>query len=242
MIAIETSSASSLLHARPAFLPGILSIKLSRKIVKEAYKDYKKPYIPYINMGHTDIYCKDMNYDHLIWREEEGREVFTSPVLSIRNTTSRSPGGESKVFTVIDAADWAIVVPVLETGGGRQFVMVRQWRHGARELSLEFPGGVFEPGEDGSQAAARELREETAYTPGKIRKLGEFSPNPAIMSNRVHFFLAEDLKNLEKQNLDDDEYVDVEIVPAKEVIEAMGRPPYVHALMASALMLYLRGV
>ncbi|MDR2028674.1 MAG: NUDIX hydrolase [Treponema sp.] len=183
-----------------------------------------------------------MNYDHLIWREEERREVFASPVLSIRNTTSRSPRGESGVFTVIDAADWAIVVPLLETSGGKKFVMVRQWRHGAQEISLEFPGGVFEAGEDGSEAAARELREETAYAPGKIRKLGEMSPNPAIMSNRVHFFLAEDLKDLGNQKLDADEFVDVEIVPVQEVIEAMGRPPYVHALMASALMLYLRGV
>jgi 8-oxo-dGTP pyrophosphatase MutT (NUDIX family) len=182
------------------------------------------------------------NYDHLIWREEEGRKVFSSPVLSIRNITSRSPAGESKVFTTIDAADWAIVIPLLETSRGPEFVMVRQWRHGARELSLEFPGGVFEPGEDSAAAAARELQEETAYVPGKIRKLGELSPNPAIMSNRVHFFLAENLQHLENQTLDEDEYIDVEILPVRDVIEAMGRPPYVHALMASALMFYLRGV
>jgi len=60
------------------------------------------------------------------------------------------------------------------------------------------------------------------------------------MANRVHIFLAQDLVPLENQNLDDDEYVDVEKVPVQEVLEGMGRPPYVHALMASALTLYLR--
>ncbi|GHV81190.1 DNA mismatch repair protein MutT [Spirochaetia bacterium] len=177
---------------------------------------------------------------HLIWHEESRREVYRSRVLSVRDTTCRSPEGTSGVFTVIDGSDWAIVVPVIETVRGKEFVMVRQWRHGSRELSLEFPGGVFEPGEDPLEAAARELREETAYAPGTIRKIGEFSPNPAIMSNHVHIFLAGDLRPLDKQDLDDDEYVDVETVPVREVFQGLGRPPYVHALMASAYCLYLQ--
>jgi hypothetical protein len=68
------------------------------------------------------------------------------------------------------------------------------------------------------------------------------SPNPAIMTNRVHFFLAEDLRNTGNRNLDADEYVDVEIVPAETVIRDMGKPPYLHSLMAAALMLYLQRV
>lgn len=130
------------------------------------------------------------------------------------------------------------MVPVLETEAGKQFVMVRQWRHGSQELSLEFPGGVCEIGEDPETAAVRELREETAYAEGSITKLGAFSPNPAIMSNQVHFFAAEDLKSLGNQNLDDDEYVDVVLVPIHEVFQGMGKPPYIHALMGTALALY----
>jgi hypothetical protein len=62
------------------------------------------------------------------------------------------------------------------------------------------------------------------------------------MANRCHFFLAEDLRPLEKQDLDDDEYVAVELVPEEEVFRGLGRPPYVHALMASAYSLYLQSV
>ncbi|MDR3333748.1 MAG: NUDIX hydrolase [Treponema sp.] len=178
------------------------------------------------------------SHGHLVWKEESRREVFKCPIFSLRETSSRSPDNEVRVFTVIDGPDWAIVVPVIETDQGQAFVMVRQWRHGSRELSLEFPGGVFEAGEGAAEAAARELREETAYTPGKIIKLGEMSPNPAIMSNRVHFFLAEELEYLGNQDLDDDEYVDVELVPIETVFQKMGTPPYIHALMGSALALY----
>jgi 8-oxo-dGTP pyrophosphatase MutT (NUDIX family) len=181
-----------------------------------------------------------MENKHLIWKEEGCRIVFRSPVFLIGERTCRSPNDEVKVFTVMDAPDWAIIIPAIETARGREFVMVKQWRHGSQELSLEFPGGVFEAGENAAEAAARELREETAYTPGKIIKLGEFNPNPALMSNRVHFFLAEDLTPLTSQELDDDEYVDVEIIPQEEVFRGLGKAPYIHALMGSALALYLQ--
>ena len=181
-----------------------------------------------------------MTEKNLIWREESRKKVFNSRVFSIYESYSRSPQNELKTYTVIDAADWAIVVPVLETPQGRAFVMVRQWRHGSLCLSLEFPGGVFEPDENPQAAAARELLEETGYKPGLIRKIGEFSPNPAIMSNRVHFFLAENLINTGRQHLDSDEFVEVELVNTGEVFKGMGKPPYIHALMGSALTLYLQ--
>jgi hypothetical protein len=62
------------------------------------------------------------------------------------------------------------------------------------------------------------------------------------MSNRVHFFLAEDLENTEKQDLDEDEFVEVAMVNASEVFQNMGQPPYIHALMGSALTLYLQQI
>ena len=179
-----------------------------------------------------------MNESELAWKEKNRKKVFDSRVFSVYESYCESPQKKLHTFTVLDAADWAIVIPVLQTVEGKKFVMVRQWRHGSQELSLEFPGGVFEPGENPQEAAARELREETGYKPGSIQKLGEFSPNPAIMANKVHFFLAEDLVNTGRQDLDADEYVEVELVSAEAVIKGMGKPPYIHALMGSALALY----
>jgi len=177
--------------------------------------------------------------DHLKWNEENCRTVFTCPIFSVSERLCRSPVKKLKTYTILDTMDWAIVIPALDTERGREFVMVRQWRHGAREISLEFPGGVFESGENPATGAARELREETGYSAGRLEKLGEFNPNPAIMSNRVHFFLALDLKPPAQQELDEDEYVEVETVPWEAVLSGMGKPPYIHALMGTALSLYL---
>jgi 8-oxo-dGTP pyrophosphatase MutT (NUDIX family) len=177
-----------------------------------------------------------MKEEKLIWKEEDRKKIFESRVFWVHESSCRTPDGNLRTYTVIDAPDLAIVVPVL----GRKFVMVRQWRHGSRELSLEFPGGVFEPGESPEAAAARELQEETGYKPQTIRKIGEFSPNPAIMSNKVHFFLAEDLVDTGRQELDADEFVETELGDIDEVMKGMGKPPFIHALMGSALVLYLQ--
>jgi len=180
--------------------------------------------------------------DELAWKEEGKKIVFKCPIFQIGERYCRSPDGDMNTYIVLDTTDWVIVVPVLETDRGLEFVMVRQWRHGALDLSLEFPGGVFEKGEDAITAAARELKEETGYNAGKIEKLGEFNPNPAIMSNKVHFFLACDLSPQAKQDLDEDEYVEVENVPFKEALKGMGKPPYIHALTGAALSLYLQRI
>jgi len=181
--------------------------------------------------------------NHLAWQEQSRKQVFECKIFSVCESICNSPDADNKKslpFSVIETKDWALVIPVIGTDKGKQFVMVQQWRHGAQDLSLEFPGGVFEPGENPQQAAARELFEETGYKPGKIKKIGEFNPNPAIMSNKVHFFLAEDLQGDGKQELDENEFVEVVTVDTDEVIKGMGKPPYIHALMGTALMLYIQ--
>jgi len=185
----------------------------------------------------------------LEWKEEGRKKVFEGKIFSVWESYCNPPENKkplsgpklsSHVFSLIDTKDWAIVIPVTEKENKKQFLMVRQWRHGSKCLSLEFPGGVFEAGENPEEAAARELYEETGYKPRKIKKIGEFSPNPAIMTNRVHFLLAEDLTETGGQKLDEDEYVEALFVNEDEVINGMGKEPYVHALMGTALALYLK--
>ena len=178
--------------------------------------------------------------ENLVWKVENRRTAYSCPIFRVEELDCRSPDLDLKTYTVLNTSDWAIVVPVLDTGHGERFVMVRQWRHGAQDLSLEFPGGVFEKGEDAQTAAERELLEETGYRAGKIQKLGEFNPNPAIMSNKVYFFLAQDLVPIARQNLDEDEYVEVETVSFEEVLQGMGKPPFIHALMGTAMALYMQ--
>ncbi len=172
------------------------------------------------------------------WVVSSRREVGNYRIFRAQELTSQGPHGKEGRFVVLDAPDWAVVVPAIERGDRRYILAVRQFRHGSSASSTEFPGGVVEPGEAPAAAAARELLEETGYAAGRIVHLGSCSPNPAFMTNTFHVFAAEGLSLVADQSLDEHELVDVEEIPEDELFARVGAPPWNHALMLTAAWYY----
>lgn len=178
----------------------------------------------------------DEKDDKLKWTEKSRKVILSTRVFDVTERFSVASDGTSGNYIVNDAPNWVIVIPDYDD----KFLMVKQWRHGEGKLSVEFPGGVIEKDETPEKAASRELKEETGAIAGKLTLLGSYNPNPALFSNRNYVFLAENLQLTGVQNLDRDEFVNCMALEKKEVLSKMGTPEFPHALMASALCLYLK--
>ena len=81
----------------------------------------------------------------------------------------------------------------------------------------ELPAGQLDPGEDPVTGALRELKEETGAEPETFLPLGKLLPAPGCYGETLHLFLAKGLK-FSQQQLDPDEFLNVERVPFDEMV------------------------
>ena len=140
--------------------------------------------------------------------------------------------GNSYVRTVIDAPDWVNIVATTTDG---TFILVRQFRFGTWANTLEIPGGMVDPNEDGQKAAARELEEETGYRPGTFKLIGTSQPNPAIMNNRLFTYRAENCVKVSEGHQDGSEDIEVVLQTHAELQASVARGEVTHALVLAAL-------
>ena len=104
------------------------------------------------------------------WEILGHRSQLQTRVFEVLGRTFRHPVRRTeREFVVIEAPDWVNVVALTPD---QQLVLVRQFRYGIGEFSLEVPGGIVEPGEDPVVAGLRELREETGFAGASARLLG----------------------------------------------------------------------
>jgi 8-oxo-dGTP pyrophosphatase MutT (NUDIX family) len=169
--------------------------------------------------------------------EKLGHETqLKTRVFDVLGARYRHPvRGTERDFVVVHSPDWVNVVALTPDD---HVVLVRQFRYGIDEFSLEVPGGVMEPGEDPVIAGLRELREETGYTGSPAKLLGSVHPNPAIQSNRCHFVFVEGAVKSHDLEWDPDEEIRVSTQPVEEVFTLARSGGIFHGLVLNALMLF----
>ncbi len=116
--------------------------------------------------------------------------LFQGRVFGLRRDRVIEPSGIEAVREIVTHPGSVVVLPVLTDG---RIVLIRQYRHAARQYLWELVAGHKEPNESFPAGARRELLEETGYTARRIRKLLEVFPSPGMLSERMVIFLAEGL-------------------------------------------------
>lgn len=149
----------------------------------------------------------------------------------LRETRRNPRDGREHVFTVQAARDWVTVVPVTEDG---RVVLVRQFRAGSGGVTWEFPGGVVEPQEAPEKAVVRELEEESGFRAGEVSRVATVLPNPALLRNCMHIFLAKGCRPDGARNFDDSEDLDTWTATPDEIDRMVREGVMDHALMVAA--------
>ncbi|HEX3464104.1 MAG TPA: NUDIX hydrolase [Candidatus Elarobacter sp.] len=96
-------------------------------------------------------------------------------------------------------------------------LLVRQYKHGAREIVTELPAGMIDDGETPEACAVRELAEETGYTGAAPRHIRTFLSDPTNATGRFYLYVVRDAVRTREPVFDVTEEIEVELAPVDEV-------------------------
>ena len=133
-----------------------------------------------------------------------GREVvFATPWFKVM---VEHPAGAKGPHYAIEGKEFVTVVAVTVAG---EILLVRQFRHAVRAMTLELPSGHIDAGETPEQAAHRELLEETGYATDQMISLGPLSPTVARYTNKMWCFFAGNVRPVPGRGIDPGEVAEL---------------------------------
>tara|TARA_B100000674_G_scaffold44101_1_gene30619 strand:+ start:7125 stop:7673 length:549 start_codon:yes stop_codon:yes gene_type:complete len=138
-------------------------------------------------------------------------------------------------FYIFDSADWINILPITKKN---EVIFVEQYRAGTDSITLELPGGMIDSGETVLKSAKRELFEETGYKSKSWKKLGFVHPNPAILNNSCHTYLAEDVECISTPQNSGSEFTKVKSIHLDKLEELIINKKITHGLVINAIYWY----
>lgn len=165
--------------------------------IREKYKAEGKTPDDYIKWAYNEFV-----------RDNDVKMLLETPIFDV----IRGPEADNGLKPIkIKAPDWVSIM--VEKDG--KLLVEKQFRYGANDYVEEFPCGMVEKNEDPLDAVVRELEEETGIRlldKTEVVKLGQTNPNPAFMTNKMHyFFINLDYAKYERVDQKLDEHEEIEL-------------------------------
>ncbi|MBE5840284.1 MAG: NUDIX hydrolase [Butyrivibrio sp.] len=194
-----------------------------------------------------------MQNNALTWKLINEEHVVQDEWIDFRRNEYKLPN-DSVIGPVYNYSkhSFSLIVAIDEKG---QYICVKQYRHGIDEITTEFPAGAIEYKEksdvpyitskniiatedDAFEAAKRELKEETGYISDNWAHLLTIPANATLSNSNVHIYCATACKKIYGQDLDDTEFLNIETLTEKELLERIYGGDFKQSLHVLAYYLY----
>jgi ADP-ribose pyrophosphatase len=122
--------------------------------------------------------------------------LYTGRVVNLDRDTVRFPDGSTGQLEMLRHPGASAVVPFLDDprAPDPRVLLIRQFRHAAKDFIWEVPAGRLDAGETPEACARRELEEETGMRARSIERLTTIYTTPGFTDERIHLFLAHGLE------------------------------------------------
>lgn len=178
------------------------------------------------------------NDDKMKWKTLSSEYLFNDVWLRARKDRCLRPDGKIvDPYYVIEYPQWATGVGITKNN---EVVLVKQYRHALELVCMEIPGGCIDAADsDNEEAIRREFVEETGYTFDTVMYLGRTSPNPSTNANWMHMFLLTGGSKTHDQAFDENEDIEVHVVPMNEFIDMALRGEIIQSMHMTTIFFAL---
>lgn len=152
--------------------------------------------------------------------------------VSLTQRMERSKGGLFPYITAHTKPFSVIIIPIRQDGA---FLIIKEMRYAVHKRVLSFPAGLVDDEEDLSNAAKRELLEETGYCSSNWSQLGSCYPLPGLLDQIMYIFVAREIEKIQEPTLDDIEDIETEFIDPLGIQKAFFQNGNVDANAMAAL-------
>jgi len=158
---------------------------------------------------------------------------YKGKILSLVEARKKINGRYANVIKIIER-NAIVVLPLI---GKDKILLEMQYRPAIGKRIYELPAGHIEKGEKPVEAVRRELKEETGYTPKKVRLMFSAYPNPGTSTSVHRFYYAYDFeKGRAEPEIDED--IKIRIATISKVLEMIKGNEIIDTKSIAAVLYY----